>query len=313
MLPFAVFLLFTGISVHAQPDSDLFFSEYVEGYGNNKALEIFNPTNQTIDLSEYQITRYEDGLESVSSNYSTILEGELQPGATFILVNGQQSGTESSPACDPELQKLGNQMDGPYPAPTYMDGNDAIALEKIDGTLVDLIGKIGENPGSGWYNRDSTNYKALNHDSLAWTKNRTMIREPDVHEGIPYNFGTTPDIPRHFNPERQWDTIPPGNWSNLGTHHIWPTGVSKKTTAEIFKMYPNPAPSSNFQIQSAKPISGIEIMTIVGRSIYQKSKARPRRNIRVQLSQNRSGIFLVKLRFTDNSQRVSKILLHGNL
>ncbi|HIF15277.1 MAG TPA: lamin tail domain-containing protein [Bacteroidetes bacterium] len=38
--------------------TDLFFSEYVEGTHNNKALEIFNPTNDSIDLSNYRIIRY---------------------------------------------------------------------------------------------------------------------------------------------------------------------------------------------------------------------------------------------------------------
>ncbi len=33
--------------------SDLFFSEYVEGSSNNKALEIYNPTNSSINLSGY--------------------------------------------------------------------------------------------------------------------------------------------------------------------------------------------------------------------------------------------------------------------
>ena len=38
----------------AQDCSELFFSEYLEGYGQNKALEIYNPTSTNIDLSQYQ-------------------------------------------------------------------------------------------------------------------------------------------------------------------------------------------------------------------------------------------------------------------
>lgn len=41
--------------------SELFFSEYVEGSGTNKALEIYNPTENPIDLSEYSIKRYNNG------------------------------------------------------------------------------------------------------------------------------------------------------------------------------------------------------------------------------------------------------------
>ncbi|PJB59725.1 MAG: nuclease, partial [Bacteroidetes bacterium CG_4_9_14_3_um_filter_41_19] len=34
----------------AQECSNLFISEYVEGSGNNKAIEIYNPTPNSIDL-----------------------------------------------------------------------------------------------------------------------------------------------------------------------------------------------------------------------------------------------------------------------
>ncbi|MEZ5197478.1 MAG: hypothetical protein R2764_14105 [Bacteroidales bacterium] len=42
-------LFFTVLSISAQ--TDLFFSEYIEGSGNNKGVEIYNPTDQAIDLS----------------------------------------------------------------------------------------------------------------------------------------------------------------------------------------------------------------------------------------------------------------------
>ncbi len=41
--------------------SDLFFSEYVEGYANNKAVEIYNPTGDAINLSGYSIARFSNG------------------------------------------------------------------------------------------------------------------------------------------------------------------------------------------------------------------------------------------------------------
>ncbi len=88
------------------------------------------------------------------------------------MVNGQTTSTSSSPACSPVLQALANQLDHDYPAPTYMNGNDAIALIKTPGgetpnadmsnvTSVDLIGQIGLGSliedETGWsYVQDST-------------------------------------------------------------------------------------------------------------------------------------------------------------
>ncbi|MGB2384468.1 MAG: hypothetical protein ACPH8E_03110, partial [Flavobacteriales bacterium] len=45
--------LFFGASLSGTAQCGLFFSEYAEGSSNNKYLEIYNPTNETIDLSGY--------------------------------------------------------------------------------------------------------------------------------------------------------------------------------------------------------------------------------------------------------------------
>ena len=46
---------------YSQGCNELFFSEYVEGYANNKALEIYNPTSSAINLSGYSIARFSNG------------------------------------------------------------------------------------------------------------------------------------------------------------------------------------------------------------------------------------------------------------
>jgi len=156
----------------ASAQTDLFFSEYVEGSGNNKALEIYNPTKLTIDLNNYYVLRFSNGNPTYAEGGITHLSGTLASFKTFVLVNGQVTSTASSPACSPILQAMANQLDGAYPAPTYMNGNDAIALVKTPGgvapsadmsnvTSVDLIGQIGLGAAivaeTGWsYVKDTT-------------------------------------------------------------------------------------------------------------------------------------------------------------
>ena len=41
--------------------ADLFFSEYVEGSSNNKAIEIFNGTGAPVDLSQYTVKLASNG------------------------------------------------------------------------------------------------------------------------------------------------------------------------------------------------------------------------------------------------------------
>ncbi|MBK9776718.1 MAG: lamin tail domain-containing protein [bacterium] len=47
-------------------DSPIFFSEYIEGSSNSKAVEIYNNTNQPIDLSQVVVERYNNGSTTVS-------------------------------------------------------------------------------------------------------------------------------------------------------------------------------------------------------------------------------------------------------
>ena len=121
----SVFAFASIINASAQCN-ELFISEYVEGDGNDKAIEIYNPTNSPINLSGYTIARYSNGASTSTAGGVTNLSGTIAAHATFVLVNGQTTGTPTSPACSTVLQALATQLDNAYPAPTYMNGNDAI-------------------------------------------------------------------------------------------------------------------------------------------------------------------------------------------
>lgn len=221
----------------AQAQTDLFFSEYIEGSGNNKALEIYNPTKETIDLSNYYIVRYSNGASTWAEGGATRLTGMLESFKTFVFVNGQTTSTSSSPACDPKLQAMANQLDGDYPAPTYMNGNDAMALIKTPNgeaplanmsnvTAVDLFGEVGLGAAisaeTGWsYVKDTTvtyqangvdvtgkvvNYivkkNATNGTSfgpfwLSWTSDHSLVRKATVVDGVKNN-------PSPFNVKLEW-------------------------------------------------------------------------------------------------------------
>ena len=60
LLLFASGLLLSVSNMMAQC-SDLFISTYVEGYSNNKAIQIYNPTANPINLSGYSVGRYNNG------------------------------------------------------------------------------------------------------------------------------------------------------------------------------------------------------------------------------------------------------------
>ena len=85
ILPF-IFLAFSIASLNAQCD-DLFFSEYVEGYANNKALEIYNPLDVAVNLSEYSIARASNGSTAPAGNQIISLpDVMLEANDVFVVV-----------------------------------------------------------------------------------------------------------------------------------------------------------------------------------------------------------------------------------
>lgn len=234
-----LFIAMAFVATFASAQTDLFFSEYCEGSGNNKGVEIYNPTNQPIDLSNYWVVRYSNGNSTFAEGGYTQLQGTLEPYKTHVLVNGQTVSTPTSPACSPVMQALADQLDHEYPAPMYMNGNDAIALIKTqngetpngsNGIPVDLIGEIGLGSAisaqTGWsYVKDSTltytsageeitgkviNYIVQKYDVtgdhfgpfwMSWTSGHSLIRKPEVVDGVVTN-------PSPFIVNMEWDTVP---------------------------------------------------------------------------------------------------------
>ncbi|MEN0003636.1 MAG: lamin tail domain-containing protein [Bacteroidota bacterium] len=119
--------LFAAFALLGQPCSDLFISEYMEGSSNNKCLELYNPTDETIDLEDqsYQILIYFN--DNVTPGNTIDLTGTIAAGATYVVCDdGEALGVSE------DLAAGGN----------FYNGDDPIALVK-NGNAVDVIGQIG--------------------------------------------------------------------------------------------------------------------------------------------------------------------------
>jgi hypothetical protein len=140
------------MSVSAQDCSELFISEYIEGPGNNNAIEIYNPTNAAIDLSAYTINRYGNGASSGPDSWP--LSGSIAAGEAIAVGNGQTDSVWVStywslPVDQAFYTASGIHGSGIYPTPFYFNGDDAMTLEK-GGDIIDIFGKVGEDPGGSW-------------------------------------------------------------------------------------------------------------------------------------------------------------------
>lgn len=83
ILQLIIFTVFV-MAANAQNCSDLFISKYLEGTGNNKAIELYNPTPNAIDLSGYSLGRFSNG--STSFTGIQLPQAMIQPYGTYVYV-----------------------------------------------------------------------------------------------------------------------------------------------------------------------------------------------------------------------------------
>ncbi len=122
--------------------TDLLFSEYIEGSGNNKALEIANNTGSSVSLSAYTIKKQTNGAGSWSTGLA--LTGTLVTGSKFVVVNSSMSSS-CFPISSANISTTGTEL--------TFNGNDAVGLFK-NGVLIDIIGTF--NGGTANFAADVT-------------------------------------------------------------------------------------------------------------------------------------------------------------
>ena len=116
--------------------TELFFSEYVEGSSNNKALEIYNDTGAAVNLATagYNVQMFFNG--NPVSTLTISLTGTVAAGDVYVLAQSSANATILAQA---------DQTNGAG----WFNGDDAVVLRKGT-TLLDVIGQIGFDPGSQW-------------------------------------------------------------------------------------------------------------------------------------------------------------------
>ena len=135
--------------------SDLFFSEYIEGSAENKALEIYNGTGTPVNLASYRIDLYNNGNNAPNATYT--LSGMLGTGMTLVIVHQNASAAlKNAPSAYVESTKV-----------TSFDGDDALVLVGPNGP-VDRIGRVGEDLGDEWAGNGVS------------TRSSTLRRKPNV-------------------------------------------------------------------------------------------------------------------------------------
>ena len=304
--------------LQAQNCTDLFISEYVEGSYNNKAIELYNPTNETIDLSKYSLSRWSNGS---TSPLNTILSGTIEANDAFVigldkrdpngegyeapLWNGWYVFTDSitgipDSVYTPEDDLMGrvdlficpNYEDGTM----YFNGNDAVTLETAEGDIIDVIGKIGEDPGEAWGDENDA----------YWTKDQTLIRKASITGGFVYD----PQQAYSFDPTLEWDSLPRNTFTELGQHTCnCPDDMSISEFESVINLYPNPNKSGLLNIESTSPIQEINIYNLIGQSVFSKNFQGGMLRESIEIDPSLSGVYFISIRLKNNTHSLKKLIL----
>lgn len=176
--------------------TDLMISEYIEGSSNNKAVELYNGTDQTIDLAAYELAVYFNG--SVSAGLTLNLTGSVAPGDVYVVAH--------SSAAEAVL----NQADFTTGAGLF-NGDDAIVLMN-GGVVIDSLGQVGFDPGSEWGSGDTS------------TQNNTLRRLASIDAG-------DTDPADAFDPAVQWAGFANDSFDDLGQYNV--DGGGEEPTPEV--------------------------------------------------------------------------------
>ena len=196
---------------------DIFFSEYAEGSSNNKYLEIFNPTSETISLDGYAYPNVSNAPTTVGVHefWNTFETGAtIAPGAVYIIAHG---------SADQTILDKANETHN-----FLSNGDDGYAIAKgteTDHSYIDFIGDFNGDPGSGWEVAGVANA----------TKDHTLVRKETVISGNTdwtASAGTNAD-------DSEWIVKDKDDWTDLGKHNevVEPTVTSVEFSSSDIRLF----------------------------------------------------------------------------
>ncbi len=178
-----------------RPAAGVLISQYVEGTGNNKAIEIYNGMLSNLDLAagNYVLQQYDNG--ATTASVTMALSGTILPGNCLVV------GRPSSPigyAPDAAISGLANLLTNKS---LTFNGDDVIVLRSggATGPILDRVGQVGANASGSIWSRNA--------------KNHTLSRKQTIF------FGATNAVTNAFALD-DWESSGNDVFTGLGSHDI---------------------------------------------------------------------------------------------
>ncbi len=178
------------------PPIDVFISQYVEGTGNNKAIEIYNGLTSNLNLAaqNYVLQQYDNG--ATNPSVSIALSGTIPAGNALVV---GRPGTPPAYAPDAAISGLPNLFTNRY---VTFNGDDVVVLRQggTNGTVKDRVGQVGTNATGSIWSRS--------------TKDHTLTRKSTILTG------TLGNVAASFPLATEWDVSTNNAFAGLGAHEV---------------------------------------------------------------------------------------------
>lgn len=276
------YFLFLLASFITNGQENIFFSEYAEGSSNNKYLEIYNNSDQTIDLTEYAFPNVSNAPTTVGEYeyWNTFDAGStIEPYGIFVIAH---------PSADETILAEADMTSFVY----FSNGDDGFKLvhgTEDSFTVLDEIGDWQGDPGSGW------DVAGVSQG----TKDHTLVRKSSVQNGNTWanSAGTNAD-------DSEWIVYDQNTWTYLGAHEIDTLSISDNEILDMM-VYPNPVDGNYVTILS--PVEGlkeIQVFTVTGRKVMDTAI----NGNTLDVSSFNSGFYMLKVTINGQS-KISKVVV----
>ena len=321
--------------ISAQDCSDLFISEYVEGWYNNKAIEIYNPTPNVITFTNtYRLIRWSNGSTIADQDilYVLPLTGDIQPYQALVIIQDTNFPGQDSMVWAGLRAKADYLAPADYNAGTqgcrvvFWNGDDAISIQKKTGgnwVDIDIFAEIGVRP-LNWQG-EVTPAGAWTDTPPYWrgegaylTQNQSLIRKPTIKHGInrvtmnTYGDTVTGGFPNSFNALVEFDSLPANFFDSLGLHtcDCKSLSIKDRQNPDRTQIFPNPVTGNQVTLRALEPIESIEVYSMLGERIYMMKLIANTREVVLDITSNmRNSVLMIQVNTRNNRVSTLKMVV----
>jgi hypothetical protein len=330
-----IIALFMGGFISAQDCTDLFISEYLEGWNNNKAIEIYNPTPNIITFTNtYRLIRWSNGstIADQDIQYVLPLTGDIQPYQALVIIQDTNFPGQDTMVWAGLRAKADYLAPADYNAGTqgcrvvFWNGDDAISLQKLSGSNwvdIDIFAEIGVRP-LNWQG-EVTPAGAWTDTPPYWrgegaylTQNQSLVRKSTIKHGInratmnTYGNTITGGYPDSFNAFVEFDSLAANVFDSLGMHtcDCKALGINERQNPDLVQIFPNPVTGNQATLHSLEAIESIEVYTMLGERIYIMNLASNILETVIDIpSSMRNSVFMVQVKTRNNRVSTQKMVV----